>query len=418
MALNVSEYYRRSEVRKEIVEYCRNRWVAVHCEEKMKDDRPILLRYYKYKPLTLSKLEDVDFILSRYSKLKPRTFYATSSVYKRILTRDDVLDYFGNVLKRTPSWDIDSRVEWWRTTLKIAKALVKILEDNGVRESIYLKWSGRGLHVHINENAISSELYSKVPPLDLTYSIVEYVTIKVQKSLNEINASEGTSIKVENLMDPQRVFTAPLSLHRFLNVVCVVFKPDELEDFDISWTKPSNYRHSVKWREYKEGEADNLALKAIEAIGGYPKMIPQRKKRKFQLEKRIQKYLPKNEEAIGPKLVRFKLVNLRLNLNPPPISGGRNFSKGPSEAFLKIEDVLSHYALGHVNLEHAIKALRYALYAILPSQNYREEDLSELKNAYRQAIRKLEELRTPEKVREWLLSHGTPKIVKKLDEFF
>ncbi|RLE74771.1 MAG: hypothetical protein DRJ44_06970, partial [Thermoprotei archaeon] len=220
MALNVSEYYRRSEVRKEIVEYCRNRWVAVHCEEKMKDDRPILLRYYKYKPLTLSNLEDVDFILSGYSKLKPRTFYATSSVYKRILTRDDVLDYFGNILKRTPSWDIDSRVEWWRTTLKIAKALVKILEDNGVRESIYLKWSGRGLHVHINENAISSELYSKVPPLDLTYSIVEYVTIKVQKSLNEINASEGTSIKVENLMDPQRVFTAPLSLHRFLNVVC------------------------------------------------------------------------------------------------------------------------------------------------------------------------------------------------------
>ena len=35
-----------------------------------------------------------------------------------------------------------------------------------------------------------------------------------------------------------------------------------------------------------------------------------------------------------------------------------------------------------------------------------------------EAKRKLEELRTPEKVREWLLSHGAPKIVKKLDEFF
>ncbi len=419
MSVKVLEYYAKPEVKREIAKYCRGRWVAVHCECQTEDGRPILLRYYRGKPLTISKPEDVDFILNKFEKLKPRAFYATANLYRKITLKEDVFDYTGNVYARTPSWDIDSKLEWWRATLKVAKALIRILEEHGVKESVYLKWSGRGVHVHVHEKAISEKLYSKIPPLDLTYSLVEYVVRKVQRAVGEVNLEEDTSIKVENLMDPQRVFTAPLSLHRFLYVSCIIFPPEDIDDFDISWTDPRSYRHKRAWEYFKEGEADELALKAIEIIGGYPRPVSTRRKRKTPIEAQIRKYLPNEETFHETKAKRkYRPEDLRLNFNPPPISGGRNFAKGPREAFLKVEDILSHYALGNITLEHALKALRYALHAILPLQKYSEEDLLNLKMLYKEAIEILEKLKSPHRVKEWLLSHGPPKTIKKLDEFF
>ena len=291
MYADILAYYANPRVKAEIAEYCRNRWVAVHCERTAKNGRFILLRYYKGKPLTISNPEDVDFILKKFKTLKPRAFYATANLYFKNSYRDDVLDYFKNVYARTMFWDIDSKLEWWRVTLKIARAIVQLLETHGVRESVYLKWSGRGLHVHLHEKSISARLYSKISPLDLTYSLVEYITIKCQRKLNEINTRENTTIKVENLMDPQRIFVVPLSLHRVLYVSCVVFTPEDIDSFDPSWLNPRNYRHQRIWKNFKEGEADELALKAIKIVGGYPKHLSVKKKKK-PLEDQIRKYLP------------------------------------------------------------------------------------------------------------------------------
>ena len=113
------------------------------------------------------------------------------------------------------------------------------------------------------------------------------------------------------------------------------------------------------------------------------------------------------------------LEKLQFNPNPPPISGGRRFSKSPREAFYKIEDILSHFAQGKITFDRAIKSLNYARHAIIPFQNYPQEVVEKLDKLYDEAIRILKKLRTPEKVKEWLLSHGPPrKPHKTLENFF
>jgi len=115
----------------------------------------------------------------------------------------------------------------------------------------------------------------------------------------------------------------------------------------------------------------------------------------------------------------FTVKNLRFNPNPPPITGGRQFSKSPREAFFKVEDILSHFTQGKITIDRAIKSLNYARHAILPFQNYPKEIVEKLDKLYDEAIKILKKLRTPEKVKEWLLSHGPPrKPHKTLESFF
>jgi len=89
------------------------------------------------------------------------------------------------------------------------------------------------------------------------------------------------------------------------------------------------------------------------------------------------------------------------------------------EAFYKVEDVLSHFAQGKITIDRAIKSLNYARHAIIPFQNYSQEVLEKLDKLYENAIEILNKLKTPEKVKEWLLSHGPPrKTHKRLESFF
>ncbi|MEM3922402.1 MAG: hypothetical protein QXG25_05950, partial [Nitrososphaerota archaeon] len=75
--------------------------------------------------------------------------------------------------------------------------------------------------------------------------------------------SSDRRIKIENLMDVQRVFTAPLSLHRELDLVAVTIKPDELENFDLDWARMDGFRYWSDWDLFEEGEGDELALRAL-----------------------------------------------------------------------------------------------------------------------------------------------------------
>ena len=421
MALDVEKYYESELVRREIADFCKNRWVAIHCEAKTSDGRPLLVRYDRGKPLTINSPDDVKAILRRFRGLKPRTFYASASVYSRLISKEDALNYYNNVLARTPTWDIDSKPEWWKATVKVIETIVGALKDEGVQDSVYIKWSGRGAHVHVHEKAISQEIYSKIGPINVAYCIVDYIIRKIKPSILKVNLDFNVEIKVENLMDPQRVFTAPLSLHKQLDVSCVVFKPSQIDEFEFEWTNPIKFKHNSEWRNYIEGEADMLARKAFKIIGPYPrevrKEVPKFLVQAEVVQKKLELYLPKKVKLPADR--KFKLEDLRFNPNPPPISGGRKFSKGSREAFFKIEDILSHYALRNIDFDHAVKALNYAKSAIIPFQNYKPEDIAELIALYDEALRVLMKLKNPLKVKEWLLSHGPPRREHvKLDEFF
>ena len=267
----ITKYYSNPIVKGEITEYSRGRWVAIHTLSGH------FLRYWSKSgpPLRLFKEEYVDRLIQRFKGLKPRTFYSSVNVYSRIVDREDV-EKPENIAYTTPIWDIDGSLEEWRKIIDVARVIVDELEKEGIVKSVYLKWSGRGVHVQLHERAFSKDILSKYHPLDIAYSIVEYI---IKKSMNRIleiaRESESTErpLKVENEIDLKRVFTAPLSLHKTLDYAVVCFKPEELEDFTPEWAKPEVLKHSPDWRKYVEGEADELAVKAMAEIGGYFKKV-------------------------------------------------------------------------------------------------------------------------------------------------
>jgi len=258
------EHYSRELVRREVVGFCRGRWVALECYSR---EGRLFLRYSReQRPLSLSSEEELEQLLKRYRGLKPRSVYASANVYRRLESQEDT-ESRENIMLCTPTWDIDCRLSDWRAALEAARAVVDYLEKAGVAESVYLKWSGEGVHVHVHERAFSQSLLRKASPLDLAYSVVEYVARQVQSKVSEL-ADRG--VKLENVMDLKRVFTAPLSLHRKLDLCCVCFKPGDLDSFELEWADPKAPRHSMDWRKYSEGELDHLAEKALAAVGGYP----------------------------------------------------------------------------------------------------------------------------------------------------
>jgi len=273
----VSKHYFNPEVVEEILEYARGRWVAAYYSDS------VFRRYVGRKPLTLNTPDDWRFITA-FKGNSLRTVYASAKVYRRLVCREDLYDS-SNVVMCTPSWDIDNDLERWETTLEAAETIVGFLRDMGVKRSVYVKWSGRGCHVHVNEKSLSRELASRLSPFDLAYAVVEYVILKTAPVLAEL-AERCPSLKVENLMDPQRVFTCPLSLHRRLDVVCVCIDPSKLGSFSLEWTRPGEYRHYRGWRGFREGELDELAEKAFTVVGPYP--VRRRRVRKHPpLDKQI-----------------------------------------------------------------------------------------------------------------------------------
>ena len=152
-----------------------------------------------------------------------------------------------------------------------AKEIVNFLNQEGISESVFLKWSGKGAHVHVHERAFSEDLLKKVNPLDAAYGVVEYVNRKLSKKYVEIAERYQTrELNVENEMDLQRVFTCPLSFHRSLNRVAVCFSASTINNFVPQWTDLKYYHHWKGWDQFEAGEADRLAEKAFRTVGAYP----------------------------------------------------------------------------------------------------------------------------------------------------
>jgi hypothetical protein len=280
-----SEHYSRAEVQKEIAEFCKGRWMAAHCIEE--SGKLIFRRYIGGKPMAVKGEKDFATLLKGLNN-RGRAFYATANKYHTIERVEDV--DISKAYRCTPTWDIDGKLQNWRETIAAARQILSTLENEGVKKSVYLKWSGNGCHIHVHEEAISEKVLSKAHPLDFAYAIVEYVNMKaLPKTIESLNA-EG--VQVENRMDAGRVFTCPLSLHRQLNVVCVCLKLDELDGFSPVWIQPSNFKHNPAWRGFQKGEADTLAMKAYEAVGGYPAPSRGRLKGK-RLDQQINEWLRK-----------------------------------------------------------------------------------------------------------------------------
>jgi len=275
MARDVLKYYSDGRVVGEILDYCRMRWVAA--EAKSSGDKRIFFRYWSRDGPPLSFKDEASFkrFLERHVWINVRSFYGSINIYSTLDKRDDLED-LDNVVGCTPIWDVDGSLSNVKLTLDVARIIVSFLESKGVSKSIYLKWSGRGLHIHLHENSISKDVLSKIHPLDAAYAIVEYTINKCWDKIRDMVSKASNldrEFKVENKIDIQRVFTSPLSLHREHDVVAVCFKPNEIDSFDISWTNPSSFKHNPDWRVYVDGEADGLALEAYREVGGYiPKM--------------------------------------------------------------------------------------------------------------------------------------------------
>lgn len=270
----IVHHYNKEEVQEEIVKFSRNRWVALHCEFLNPQGYQVLLRYQRAYgkdkvPLTITEPRDVPKLVERFERLKPRTFYASANVYKE-LTRPEHVKNLKNIACCTPTWDIDNTPQKWQATIAVAKEIVNFLNQEGVSESVFLKWSGKGVHVHIHEKAFSQDLFKKVNPLDAAYAVVEYVNRKLgRKYVGIATHYQAKELTVENEMDLQRVFTCPLSLHRSLNRVTVCFSASTINDFVLQWTDLEHYRHWKDWDKFGAAEADKLAEKAYRMVGVY-----------------------------------------------------------------------------------------------------------------------------------------------------
>lgn len=266
----IFRFYTRDDVYPEIIDYLRNRWVAI---EATSNGKRVFIRheYPGGPPLKISSKDDMVKTFLRYRKLRPRTIYGSINVYKKLNRNRDVED-LNNIEFSTPVIDIDLSLDEWRLGIEILDILLSFLEKHGIVKSLYIKWSGRGFHLHIHEKSISKDFRLRHNPLDISFSIVEYILRKNADDIKRViekSRDVERPLKVENKIDIQRVFTAPLSYHRSLDYIAVCFKPNQLYDFDISWAKPETFKHNREWREYIEGEADELSEKAIQELGGY-----------------------------------------------------------------------------------------------------------------------------------------------------
>ncbi len=292
------EYYRRDLVVREILDFARDRWVSI--EGTRGRDR-VFARYWRNGlPLTIASPSDFNRLLSVYPWM--RTVYATINRYYAINSRESV-EAPDNIAYTTPFWDIDSSLEYWRKTIEVAETIVDFLEKNGVKESVYILWSGVGAHVRIHEEAFSPELLEKYHPLDVAYAVVEYVLEELKHKLQALSKETNGVLKVENLVDAKRVFTAPLSLHRRIDRVAVALKPSQLEEFTPEWASPEKPRHNPDWRKHVVGEADQLALKAVAKIG-LPRLA------EFHARQTRITYKPGRKEEARGAIGRFQVMGL------------------------------------------------------------------------------------------------------------
>lgn len=234
-------HYESDAVRKEIFEFSKGRWIALQGRTFVRYDA-------KGDPLYFKSDEDVPRYVNIYGA---RTIYATAAIYS------DLKNF--KISKFTPFFDIDTKIDKWEFAIQAAKVILEALNEHDLKESIYLLWSGEGIHLRINENSLPKN----IDPFICSKAIVNYILKITKNRILELISKSNGSLKVENLIDEKRLFTVPLSFHRTLNLVTVCFPPDDIDNFNIEWANPNNYKHKAVWNKYKENEAEYLCKIAL-----------------------------------------------------------------------------------------------------------------------------------------------------------
>ena len=157
----ILKHYLREDVAKEISRFCSGRWVALECRSSGG-----VRAFHRYwpdgGPLAIREPADIKRLINRFGNRMPRTIYGSANIYRKLERKEDVSDV-NNILMSTPSWDVDGSLEEVELIKEAAEILVDALRSEGVERSVYLIWSGRGIHVHLNENAISGKIWEKGP---------------------------------------------------------------------------------------------------------------------------------------------------------------------------------------------------------------------------------------------------------------
>ncbi len=251
----VREHYSRQDVKSEITKFSRGRWLAI-------TGKGGWIRHLGRRPLIIESIRLPNLLI----KTGMRAIYATTSVYRRLRVKED--PYIEeNVVAVTPFLDIDNDQSHWKATIETAKVIVEELERMGVEKSVYILWSGRGAHVRVHELSLSR----KIRNLDYAWALSECIRLRVGAKVAEIRAKyEALSLRVENQLKPRSLFTVPLSLHRKIDRVAICMKPDQLDEFDISWSQPGSFIHNTEWDRYDVGEADQAVKDSLRIVGGYP----------------------------------------------------------------------------------------------------------------------------------------------------
>ncbi len=236
------EHYSREEVKEELASFLSNRWAAI--EGKVGDQR-LFARYSEGALLWIRRPEDVDEVLKKFPWV--RTFYGSIATYKGA-----PLSELSGI---TLFWDLDCELDL-EPCKKAAKLIGEFLRDHGVEP--WIKFSGKGFHVHVNEKCY--DWSSVKDPFSVALTLERYVVHSLRK---EIENLELMGLKVEVLVDSARVTTAPLSLHRELDRVAVAMSLDDLDRFELSWASPDSYVHNREvWRTCK-GNLSSLIEKAL-----------------------------------------------------------------------------------------------------------------------------------------------------------
>ena len=171
---DVLVYYSKPQVKDEIAAYCRERWVAIEGLER--SGGRAFLRYTRGgAPLTINEPEDINLLLKKFRFFRPRTIYASVNSYGKLENRENI-ENPANITRSMPVWDVDASLDAWEYAVKASEIIVDRLDKEGLNRSVYLKWSGRGIHIHVHEEAFSQDLLKKHNPLDVAFSIVESVS--------------------------------------------------------------------------------------------------------------------------------------------------------------------------------------------------------------------------------------------------